>query len=176
MAGNARQTVLLGLLTAMALLLFVVDLRFTVVPAFPGLKLGLANAVTLLAMEFFNGRAILMMVIVRTVLGTLFSGNFMGPALVMSLSAGLISAGGMLYGYRYLRPALSTIGISILGAALHNFTQLSVAVWLLGSTGLYYYLPFLTISGVISGIIIGCLAYYASSKLTMSTEEYSIKA
>lgn len=176
MSGNTRQTVLLGLFTAMALVVFVVDLRFTIVPAFPGFKLGLANTVTLVALEFFNSKAILMLVAARTVLGSLFSGTFLGPALAMSLSAGLISTCGMLYGYHRLRPKLSIIGISVLGAALHNFTQLTVAAYLLGSTGLYDYLPLLTVLGIISGTTTGCLAYYAGSKLTLSPGEYQVKA
>jgi heptaprenyl diphosphate synthase len=169
---NTRHLVQLGLFTALALVLFIVDLRLTLWVALPGLKLGLANLVTLLALTVFAPRAVFLLVIARTCLGAVLGGGGFGLAFAMSLSAGLTSAAVMLYGYRHWQPFFSLIGISVAGAAVHNVTQLTVAALALGSTNVYAYLPYLLHTGTLTGMAMGYMAVSTVSRLLCCYASY----
>jgi heptaprenyl diphosphate synthase len=163
LTGSARQLVQLGLFTALALVLFVVDLRLTLWVALPGLKLGLANLVTVLALTVFEARAVLLLVAARACMGAIIGGGF-GIGFAMSFSAGMVSAVVMLYGYRHWQ-GLSLVGISVAGAAAHNITQLTVAALVLGSVNVYGYLPYQLFIGTLAGMAMGYLAALAAGRL-----------
>lgn len=165
MAGKVRRIVQLGLFTALALVLYMIDLRLTLWVALPWLKIGLANAVTVVAMTLFEPRAVFLLVAARTCLGAVLGGGGLGPGFAMSFSAGLVSAGVMIYGYRHWRPGLSLVGISVAGAAAHNVTQLTVAALLLASPGVYHLLPYLLFTGTLAGLVMGYIAALALDRL-----------
>lgn len=164
MTNNVHQLMRLGLFTTVALILGLIELRLPFWPVLPGLKLGLANLATLLALDVFNARGVLAIVIARTCLAGLLGGGF-GPAFAMSLSAGLTSAAVMLYAYRHWQPVLSIVGVSVAGALMHNFTQITVAALLVGSTGVYGYLPYLVLAGTLAGTGLGYAAALVISRL-----------
>ena len=104
----------------------------------PGVKLGLANIVTLMALYFLGTRPAVTILGLRCVLGSLFGGGL--SALAFSLTGGLLALGTMTLARRI--PALSVYGVSVLGAAAHNLGQICAAMVLLGSVYVISYLPF----------------------------------
>ena len=116
----------------------------------PGVKLGLANVVTLAALYLFGWRRTLPILVIRCLMGALF-GNATG--LLFSLTGGLLSLGVMALSKRL--PFFSVYGISILGAAAHNVGQILAAMGLMGSVYVGAYLPYLLIIGIFTGTATG---------------------
>ena len=94
----------------------------------PGIKLGLANVVTLVALYLLDWKRTLPILVIRCVLGGLF-GSLTG--LLFSLTGGILSLCVMAVCKKL--PVFSVYGISILGAAAHNIGQICAAMVLLGS-------------------------------------------
>lgn len=126
----------------------------------PGLRLGLANMLTLTALVVLGFGYALEVAILRTVLSSLIMGTFMSPTFILSLGAAVVSTlvMGLFYWLsglsRYTR--LSIIGISIIGAFVHNLVQLVLAYLLLVKhAGIFLFLPWLSIGAVATGWIVG---------------------
>ena len=153
---TTKQLTLCAVLSALALALSYMEAFFplALLVPLPGVKLGLANIVTLYALDFPSALCILL---VRCTLGALFAGN--ASALLFSLFGGLSA----LFVMALLRNAkgLSIFGVSIAGAAAHNCGQVCAAMLTLGSSAPLYYLPFLLLvslfTGALSGLITACL-------------------
>ena len=149
----AKKVALYGILTGLALIFGYIESLFSLSFIAPGIKLGLANSVALLLLCFREFKGALLVNITRILLSALlFSTPF---SLVFSLTAGIISVVimGLLSGFKSVSP----IGFSIAGAAVHNLVQLTVASIIFGRA-VWYYLPFLLVSALISGGIIGALS------------------
>ena len=141
----------LALLTALALTIFVVELRIPNPLPIPGAKLGLANIITVYAVYRYSSKETISVVLTRTLLGSIFGGNMM--ALLYSLSGALLCFCGM----ALLRRVLSTKRIwlcSVFGAVFHNIGQITVAILLMG-LGVLVYLPFLLVTGCLAGAFTG---------------------
>lgn len=143
------------MLTAAALVVFVIELQLPSPMPVPGVKLGLANIFTLFAIYRFKPHEACLLVVVRVFLGCLFSGNM--TALIFSFSGAALCMAGMLLLKRFLKTDLIWL-ISIIGAVLHNIGQLLAASAVLGSFAVFGYLPVLLISGCISGCFTGIAA------------------
>ncbi|WP_409969985.1 Gx transporter family protein [Bengtsoniella intestinalis] len=153
---NTKQIALCGMLTALALGLSYVESAFPlllVIPL-PGVKLGLANLVTVFALYALGAQPALLILIARCVLGGIFAGNL--NALLYSLLGGLVAMCVMIVLSRL--PKLSIYGVSIGGAAGHNCGQILAAVITLGNTAPLYYLPFLLLISLATGAVTGLLA------------------
>ena len=152
--SNTKKIVFIGLLISMSLVLSYFE-RFIPLPfAFPGVKLGLANAVTLTALYLLNFRGTFTLVLVRILMNAMFIGNFM--SFWYSLSGGLLSFLIMYLCVRFFGKNLSTVGISVAGAFFHNIGQLLVVAIVTGSFAVAFsYLPILTVSALITGLLIG---------------------
>lgn len=105
----------------------------------PGIKLGLANIVTLFALYALGPGQALLILLARCLLGAVFAGNM--NALIFSLLGGVTAMGVMIALSRLKR--LSVYGVSVGGAAAHNCGQVAAAVLTLGNTAPLYYLPVL---------------------------------
>ncbi len=153
MKSNTKDLALASVLTALALGLSVMESLFPVTAAIPlpGVKLGLANIVTLFALYQLGGRMAMSILIARCLLGSLFAGNV--SALLYSLLGGLTAMAVMLLLRRVRR--LSVFGVSIGGAAGHNLGQIAAACAVLGSTAPVGYLPALLIVSVVTGTVTG---------------------
>lgn len=122
----------------------------------PGVKLGLGNIVTMIAIAFLSLKDVLFIVLVRSfVVAVLTRGVMMLP---FSLSGGILSALVMWFLFKKLANLFSVKGISIAGAIVHSTAQLVVASVILGQTVVLFYLPVLLISSVITGFITGSIA------------------
>jgi len=126
----------------------------------PGLRLGLANMLTLTAMVVLGFGYALEVAVLRTVLSSFILGTFMSPGFILSLSGAVISAliMGFFYWVSGLHPRcrLSIIGISIIGAFTHNVVQLYLAYLLLVKhAGIFVFFPWLSLGAVATGWVVG---------------------
>ncbi|HRR76273.1 MAG TPA: Gx transporter family protein [Ruminococcus sp.] len=145
----------LSMLTAAALIIFIVELRFPDIIPVPGVKLGLANIITVYAVYRFSGREVFLMVLTRVILGAIFSTNF--SALIYSFAGAMCCLGGMLL-LRRVVPVKYIWLCSIIGAMLHNTGQMAVAVIALRSFAVTVYYPVLIVAGCIAGAFTGICA------------------
>lgn len=156
---TTRELTLCALLTAMALALSYLENVFPLSLAIPlpGVKLGLANVVTLFALYVLGPGQALLILVGRCVLGAVFAGNM--NALLYSLLGGVAAMLVMILLSR-LR-GLSVYGVSIGGAAAHNCGQVAAAVLTLGNPAPLYYLPVLLGvslgTGALTGVLASCL-------------------
>lgn len=141
-----------AVLTAVALVIFLVEAQIPPVIAVPGIKLGLANVVTLFALVFLGKKQAFVILLARVFLGNLFAGQMM--SFFYSLSGGICCFVVM----ALLLPCLSSKQLwvcSVFGAVAHNIGQLMVAAGILQSWHVFWYLPILGISAVITGTFTG---------------------
>ena len=141
----------LALLTALALTIFVVELRIPNPLPIPGAKLGLANIITVYAVYHYSAKETISVVLTRTLLGSIFGGSMM--ALLYSLSGALLCFCGMVLLHRVLSAKRIWL-CSVFGAVFHNIGQITVAVLLMG-LGVLVYLPFLLVTGCLAGAFTG---------------------
>lgn len=161
--GNsiARLTAL-AVFTVIALTLFVIESAIPVPIPIPGVKLGLANIVTLLALQFFTFPETLLVLIVRILLSAIFAGQVL--SLLYSLAGGLLALFVMALINRFLSGRFVFL-TGIFGALAHNLGQICAAYLLLGSSGVFTYLPLLILSGSVTGLFTGLCAHYAAKYL-----------
>ena len=150
---TVKQLTRCAVLAALALALSYMEAFFPLVllVPLPGVKLGLANIVTLYALYALGFPSALAILLVRCTLGALFAGN--ASALLFSLLGGLAALFVMALLGRSKR--LSIFGVSIAGAAAHNCGQVCAAILTLGSTAPLYYLPFLLLVSLFTGALSG---------------------
>ena len=154
---TTKQLTLCALLTAMALALSYLENLFPLSLAIPipGVKLGLANIVTVYAMFALSPAQALGILVCRVFLGSIFSGH--PETLFYSLGGGLLCWAVMLL----LRPVLTGKQVwvaGVIGAAAHNFGQILVGIALTRTPGLIVYLPVLMVSGILTGAFTGTAA------------------
>ncbi|MBD5508402.1 MAG: Gx transporter family protein [Lachnospiraceae bacterium] len=149
-----RRTAELGLFLALALILSYVESLIPFSFGIPGIKLGLPNLIVLLLLydETGNGaREALLVNGLRIVLsGFLFSNLY---AILYALAGAAFSFLVMLLGRRTKR--FSMVGVSILGGVFHNIGQILVAMLVVETFAVAYYVPFLIIAGTVTGAILG---------------------
>lgn len=148
--GKAKQVSLCAVLTALALALSLAE-RLIPMPL-PGMKLGLANIVTLVALSLLGTRQAAAILFCRCVLGAVFGGGITG--LAFSLCGGFLALGTMVLASH---GRVSVFGISMLGAAAHNVGQILAAMALMGSVYVGYYLSVLLVAAVGAGLLTGGL-------------------
>ena len=156
---TTKQLTLCAVLTALALALSYLENLFPLSLAIPipGIKLGLANIVTVFALYALGPAQAFLILLARCFLGAVFAGNM--NALIFSLLGGVTAMVVMiiLSGLR----CLSVYGVSVGGAAAHNCGQVAAAVLTLGNTAPLYYLPVLLgvslLTGALTGLVSACL-------------------
>ena len=144
-----------GLLTAIALTIFMVELQIPPVVPVPGVKLGLANIVTIFAIYFLGPGDAFSILLARILLGGIFSGRVI--ALIYSLSGGVLCYLIMLAMRRIVTERQIWV-CSVVGAVAHNIGQIAAAVFVTGTIAILSYLPVLMISGICAGACTGLCA------------------
>ncbi len=155
MRGNLRRLTELSLLTAAALIIFIIELQIPSPFVIPGIKLGLSNIITVYAVYRYRAFEAFSVLIVRILLGSIFSGNL--TALIYSLTGGLLCFLGMLVFKRFIDERHLWIS-SVFGAVLHNTGQIAAALLLLQTPQILMYYPFLLLAGCLSGAFTGLCA------------------
>lgn len=155
-ALSVRRLTICAVLTALALALSVAEglVPLTVIIPLPGLRLGLANLVTVYALCRLSGREALLILAARCLLGSLVGGNL--TALAFSLTGGLLALGMMALLLR--AGSFSLFGVSIAGAAAHNTGQILAAMAVLGTPAPLVYLPPLLFCSLATGAFTGGVA------------------
>lgn len=149
----AKKVAYCGMLCALAMIFSYVEALIPINFGIPGIKLGLANLVVLFGLYRMAPQEILAVQIARILLLGFMFGN--GASIIYSLAGGLLSFAVMLL---LIRTKLFTpIGVSAAGGAAHNIGQIILAMVVLRSGGLLYYLAVLMVSGVITGVVMGLL-------------------
>ena len=162
---NIRRMTLLAMYTTIALTIFVVESAIPPLAPIPGIKLGLANIVTLWLLIYASAKDALVVLLMRILLASIIAGQF--ASFSYSLCGGLLCFIIMALLHRLFgRGAI--IFISIIGAIFHNIGQIAIATVLFDSISVIAYLPALLISGIITGCFTGLCAYFASKRLPKS--------
>lgn len=152
---KTKQITQLGLLLSVSLVLGYLESLLPVMVAVPGVKLGLANIVTMLVLYHMGGKQAFFIMLFRVVIaGFLYSGI---AGIVYGLVGGVCCIVVMAFLKRI--SIFSVLGVSMTGAVFHNVGQILVAVIVMENTGVIYYLPVLCISGILSGLIVGYLSH-----------------
>lgn len=148
---NTRKVAGIGMMIALAFILSYVESLVPIPLGIPGVKLGLSNIVVMFALYWFSTGTAFFIAIVRILLVGLTFGNLAG--MLYSMAGGLLSFVGMVL----LKKTdwFSVYGVSLAGGVLHNIGQLLVAVLVLQTSLLAYYLPVLMISGLLAGLAVG---------------------
>ncbi len=152
MKNKTKSVAFLGLCTALALVLAYVEVLLPpLFPAVPGIKMGLPNIIIVFLLYRRNAASAIAVSLLRMVLVTFLFGN--GMAFLYSLAGGILSLAVMML-LRRLQ-CMSVVGVSVAGGVLHNVGQILMAMLLLDTTQLGYYLVVLTVTGTVAGILIG---------------------
>ena len=152
---NTKYIAFLGLMLTFAIAAgYIERIIPPVIPAIPGIKLGLPNIAVIILMYIKDHKTAFILNILRVIVsGLLFTGpwgmvyGLSGALLSFTVMAGLKKTG-----------KFGTVGISAAGGVFHNLGQICLAAVIVNNIKLFYYFPVLIISGVITGIIIGYLA------------------
>lgn len=149
-----RHIAYFGLLLTLALILSYVESVIPIFVSVPGVKLGLANLVVLICLYSFEARYAFLLSIMRVILAGLLFGNMF--SILYSLAGAILSLLVMLFAKKVMK--LGILGVSVLGGVFHNVGQLLVAIVLVSNYRISYLFPYLLLSGILTGAIIGILA------------------
>ena len=143
-----------GLFAALAILMGYVEMLIPVPVPIPGVKLGLANVIIIIMMYFMDVKSAFFVSLIRVVLSGLLFAGFAG--LLYSLSGAMLSFAVMALLKK--TDKFSIVGVSIAGGVFHNVGQIIVAALAVENVKMAYYLPFLLVFGVVTGMFIGIVA------------------
>ena len=152
---KTKRLTLMALMTAIALIIHVLEAQIPPIVPIPGIKLGLSNIVTVLALYLLKKPEAIAVVCLRVILGSIFGGGF--SALLYSAAGSVLCLCVMLPLSIKIPPQYMYL-LSILGAAAHNLGQILMAIVITKTPGLIVYLPVLILSGCITGLFTGLCA------------------
>lgn len=152
MKNYGKKTAFLGLCTALALILAYVEVLLPpLLSAVPGIKMGLPNIIIIFLLYSHGPVPAAAVSLTRVLLVALLFGNAM--SLAYSLAGAILSLGVMALLRRL--DFLSAVGVSVAGGVMHNVGQILMAMLVLGTAELGYYLIVLAVTGTVAGILIG---------------------
>lgn len=129
--------------------------------AVPGIKLGLANIAVIFALYSVDPKSAALISLVRVALSALLFGSVM--SFIYSFSGAVLSLAVMILLKK--SSLFSAVGVSVAGAVMHNVGQVLCAVIILGTAEIGYYLIFLSVSAVVSGVLVGLVSALLIKKL-----------
>lgn len=159
---TSKKLIIMSIFVAIGIILQYIESKVLITPV-PGGKLGLCNVVSIINIFMFGGKNAVVISLIRAFLGTFLTGGAM--ALPYSMAGAFFSTVVMAVLKKYTYPKVSMIGISITGAAVHNFLQICVASIMLMSGYIFSYLPFLLVVATISGAITGYAAQIFGNRI-----------
>lgn len=132
----------------------------------PWVKPGLANVVTLVVLYLYGFADALWLNILRVVVVNLITGGFGGPGFWLGSAAAVSATCFMYFALLFGAPNLGPIGVSLIGAFSHIFTQLLLAgLMIVGRLEILFLLPFFVVPAFFAGIVVGVLAYLLLQRL-----------
>lgn len=158
---SASKLTMCALLAALALIFSYIEVLIPFNPGIPGIKLGIANLVIIVALYYLGPKYALTVNLVRILIaGLLFNGMF---GALYSLSGGLLSWLVMVLLQK--TRLFSVTGVSMAGGVAHNLGQLLTAAFIVSNIKVFIYFPVLIFSGMICGTLIGVLSHLILRKL-----------
>lgn len=151
--SKAKKITLTGVSVAAALIISYIESLFPLSVAVPGIRLGLANIVIVFLLYKLDWRYACGVSAVRVLL----AGLLFGTALSMAYSAAGALLSILVMIFLKKTAGFTAAGVSCGGAAAHNIGQIIMAMILLGTARIAYYLPVLLVSGVITGLAVGAV-------------------
>lgn len=150
---NTKLLALSAVLLSLALTLSYVErlIPLQLVIPLPGVKLGLANIVTMIALYLFGMKTACVILVFRCLLASAFGGGITG--FLFSLTGGTMAL--LIMALMKKTGIFSVYGVSIFGAAAHNTGQIFVSAFLMHSTRIFFYLPYLLIVALLTGFVTG---------------------
>lgn len=154
---ETRKFTTLSMLLSLAVVLNIIE---SVIPLFngyiPGLKLGLANTVILFVLYVYSFKDALYVSILRVILVGILRTGLFSIAFFFSLGGAILSV-TMMFIFKKITK-LSIVGISIIGSIFHSLGQIIVAMFILETANMIYYLPWLLMFSIPTGIIVGLIS------------------
>ncbi|MDO4280384.1 MAG: Gx transporter family protein [Peptococcaceae bacterium] len=163
--SRTQKLTRLALLTTIALIIFIVEAQIPPLTAVPGVKMGLANIITLVTLYLYGPKEALSVLLMRIFLGSIFAGQMM--VMLFSLAGGLLCFAVSVVLYRFL-PLSKLWLLSMIGAVCHNIGQVGMAMLVMQTPEIVWYLPMLLVSGIVSGIFTGLVASYLLRRLDLA--------
>ncbi len=161
---SSKRNVMIASFVAFSMVLSIVEWFIPLNFIIPGVKLGLANIIIIISIHFLTYKDVLLIILLRAFMTLLISANIV--MLLFSLAGGLLSGTAMFVLLKIGKGHFSIIGTSILGAFVHNISQMTVAMFLVGDSSVFLLLPILGSASLISGFFTG----YLADKLWKNTE------
>ena len=149
-----KRIAFLGLFVALAFVLSYIEFMLPLNIGIPGAKIGIANLAVMVTLYTVGEKEAIALSIIRVILVGLTFGNI--SMMMYSLAGATLSLVAMLIAKRIGK--FSIAGVSVLGGVFHNIGQIIVAMLVLETDSLLYYLPFLIIVGTITGVVIGIVS------------------
>lgn len=154
---KTKKLALMAVLTAIALTIFMLEAQLPAPVPIPGVKLGLANIVTLTTMLILGRREAGAVLAARIIMGAVFAGN---PSAMLYSAAGGVLAYAAMCVLVGIVPEKRLWAVSAVSAVAHNMGQLLACVLVVKTPGVFIYAPALIVSGVITGVFTGFGAMY----------------
>ena len=142
-------------LIAFALIIFVIEAQLPPPAPIPGVKIGLANVITLVTLVIFGRKEAFFVLVARIISGSIFTGNFM--SFLYSISGGIICFATMSVLICVFDDERLWV-VSIFGTIAHNTAQIALAAFLTSTPQVFWYLPILLVSAIITGAFTGLVA------------------
>lgn len=161
-SSSTRHLTILALYTTLALAIYGVESLLPPLLPIPGMKLGLANIITLLVLTKYRARDAFFVLLSRILLATFAFGQFV--SLLYSLCGGIFCFSAMC-AIKWILKNRHLYIISVFGALFHNLGQILIALLLTHTMGVLSYLPFLIICGIVTGLFTGLCAHFAAKLL-----------
>ena len=158
---TAKWVALYGMLISLAFIFSYIEAVIPIPIPVPGVKLGLANLVLIVGLYTVGISGTIAVSLVRIVLVGFTFGNL--SSMIYSLAGGIVSLILMILLKKTGK--FSQIGVSIIGGIGHNIGQLTAAALITETAGVFYYLPFLIVAGVIAGALIGLLGGMVTDRI-----------
>ena len=153
---RVQKLTLFAMLCALAIVFHYVESMVVIPLPVPGFRLGLANILSLIALYYFDARALFTIGIVRVLFASLLSGMLFATSFLLSLAGMLLSALTMTIARRC--SCFSIYGVSVLGSAAHCVAQVMVVTWIYQQFFMQALLPILVALSIPTGLLIAMLA------------------
>ena len=158
---KTKKIAYIGLMIALAFVFSYIEFLLPIHIGIPGVKLGLANLAIIVCLYTLGDKEAFLLSVIRIVLvGFTFANMSM---MMYSLAGGILSFVIMWLAKKTNK--LSMTGVSVLGGVFHNVGQILLAMWVLETESLLYYLPVLMVSGIVAGVVIGLLGALIAKRI-----------
>lgn len=161
---KTKKISLMALMISLAMIMSFIESQIPAFVAIPGVKMGLANIVVVFALYKLGWKEAVIISLIRVMMVSLLFGT--GASFLYSFAGAVLSLSGMVLLKK--TGIVSHVAVSVTGGVLHNVGQIAMACFILGTNAIVYYLPFLLLSGVIAGVVIGLVSALIISRVKIS--------